>query len=144
MASCLRVSPWLTRISARRGRIPSIPKILSSASLRLCGRIWLGGDGAFAPEAWVRSAIRPYHFFDSRGFASFAGLSETAEDCHFYNGFSLVAWRGVFVCRGGEGLVALRMLGFPAQAANAFPLWLLVFSGLAMWRPGLWICGRVE
>lgn len=27
------------------------------------------------------------------------------------------------------------MRGFSAQAANAFPLWLLVFSGLAMWRP---------
>jgi hypothetical protein len=24
------------------------------------------GNGAFAPEAWVRSASRPYHFFDSR------------------------------------------------------------------------------
>ena len=36
------------------------------------------------------------------------------------------------------------MRGFPAQAANAFPLWLLVFSGLAMWRPGLftWFGGE--
>ena len=37
----------------------------------------------------------PTHFFDLRGFASFAGLSETAEDCHFYNGFSL--WLRAFV-----------------------------------------------
>ena len=27
-----------------------------------------GGDGAFAPEAWVRSASRPYDFLDARGF----------------------------------------------------------------------------
>jgi hypothetical protein len=46
VASCLRVSPWLTRISVRRGRIPSIPKIPSSASRRLCGRIWVGGRTA--------------------------------------------------------------------------------------------------
>ena len=47
----------------------------SSASQRLCGRIWFVGDGAFAPEVWVRSASRPYLGpFDSRGFASFAGL----------------------------------------------------------------------
>jgi hypothetical protein len=32
----------------------------SSASRRLCGRIWFVGDGAFAPESWVRSASRPY------------------------------------------------------------------------------------
>ena len=127
----------------QRGKISGDSKIPSSAPQCLSGRNWLKRNGTFAPEAWVRSASRPYHFFDSRGFASCAGLSETAEDCHFYNGFSLVAWRGVFVCRGGEGLVALRMLGFPAQAANAFPLWLLVFSVLAMWHPGLWVCGRV-
>ena len=47
-------------------QIPSIPKIPSSASRRLCGRIWFGGDGAFAPEAWVRSASRPYPFFSIR------------------------------------------------------------------------------
>lgn len=29
------------------------------------------------------------------------------------------------------------MRGFLTKAANAFPLWLLAFSGLAMWRPGL-------
>ena len=32
----------------------------SSASRRLCGRIWFVGFGAFAPESWVRSASRPY------------------------------------------------------------------------------------
>ncbi len=33
-------------------------------------------DSAFAPEAWVRSAIHPYPGpFDSRGFAPFAGRS---------------------------------------------------------------------
>ena len=59
----------------QRGRIPSDSKIPSSASRRLCGRIWVVGDGAFAPEVWLPSARRPYPvFFDSRGFASFAGL----------------------------------------------------------------------
>ncbi len=31
-----------------------------------CGRIWFAGDGAFAPEAWVGSAIQPYPFFSIR------------------------------------------------------------------------------
>jgi hypothetical protein len=49
----------------------------------------LGVDGAFAPESWVRSASRPYLGpFDSRGFASFAGRFETAEDCRCYNSSS--------------------------------------------------------
>jgi hypothetical protein len=36
----------------------------------LCVRNWVWVNGAFAPEAWVRSASRPYPwFFYSRGFA---------------------------------------------------------------------------
>ena len=31
--------------------------------LRLGVRIWFAGDGAFAPEAWVGSAIQPYSAF---------------------------------------------------------------------------------
>jgi hypothetical protein len=57
-----------------------------SASLR--EDLGWGEDGALAPEAWVRSARRPYPIFsirvdsrDSRGFP------KTAEDCHFYNDF---------------------------------------------------------
>jgi hypothetical protein len=34
--------------------------------LASCGRIWFAGDGAFAPEAWVGSAIQPYPFFSIR------------------------------------------------------------------------------
>lgn len=33
-----------------------------SVSLCHCGRIWFVGDGAFAPEVWVGSAIQPYQF----------------------------------------------------------------------------------
>jgi hypothetical protein len=56
----------------------------------------LRGNGAFAPESWVPSARRPYLGpFDSRGFASFAGLSETAEDCRCYNSSS--SWLRGFV-----------------------------------------------
>lgn len=35
------------------------------------------------------------------------------------------------------------MRGFLTKAANAFPIWLVVFSGLAMWRPGFftWFSG---
>ena len=34
------------------------------------------GDGAFAPEAWGRSASRPYPLFHLRGFALFAVSSK--------------------------------------------------------------------
>ena len=34
--------------------------------LATCGRIWCAGDGAFAPESWVGSAIQPYPFFSIR------------------------------------------------------------------------------
>jgi hypothetical protein len=67
VASCLRVSSWLTRISARRGRILSIPKIPSSASRRLCGRIWVGGRTARS-RLKLGSPWRGDPFFDSRGF----------------------------------------------------------------------------
>ena len=43
--------------SSQRGRL-SPHRVLAS-----CGRIWFGGDGAFAPEAWVGSAIQPYPAF---------------------------------------------------------------------------------
>ena len=60
------------------------------------GGFGLGVDGAFAPESWVRSASRPYLGpFDSRGFASFAGRFETAEDCRCYNSSS--SWLCGFV-----------------------------------------------
>jgi hypothetical protein len=73
VASCLRVSPWLTRISVRRGRIPSIPKIPSSASRRLCGRIWVGGRTAHS-RLKLGSPRRgdPTHF-SIRVDSSFAG-----------------------------------------------------------------------
>ena len=32
----------------------------------LCVRNWVWVNGAFAPEAWVRSASRPYPFFSIR------------------------------------------------------------------------------
>ena len=36
------------------------------------------------------------------------------------------------------------MTGFLTKAANAFPIWLIVFSGLAMWHPGFftWFGGQ--
>ena len=43
-----------------------------SAPRRHSGRNCRRRNGAFAPEAWVRSASRPYLFFDLRIFASFA------------------------------------------------------------------------
>ena len=46
-----------------------------------------GEDGALAPEAWVRSASRPYHFFIREDSRHSRGFPKTAEDCHFYNGF---------------------------------------------------------
>jgi hypothetical protein len=72
----------------QRGKTPGDSKIPSSASRRLRGRIWAVGDGAFAPESWVRSASR-YHFFIRMDSRHSRGCSKTAEDCHFYNGFSL-------------------------------------------------------
>jgi len=33
-----------------------------SAPWRFCARIWVEGDIAFAPESWVPSASRPFHF----------------------------------------------------------------------------------
>jgi hypothetical protein len=54
-----------------------------------------GEDGALAPEAWVRSASRPYHFSIRVDSRHSRGCSKTAEDCHFYSGFSL--WLRAFV-----------------------------------------------
>ena len=56
----------------------------------------------------------------------------------------LVAWAGCLFAEAGRVWLSLGMRGYPAQAANAFPLWLLLFSGLAMWRPGLftWFGGE--
>jgi hypothetical protein len=49
--------PHIHISSSQRGRL-SPHWVLAS-----CGRIWFAGDGAFAPEAWVGSAIQPYPFF---------------------------------------------------------------------------------
>ncbi len=60
--------------AAQFAKILGVSITPSSASLRLCGRIWFVGDGAFAPEVWGRSASRPYLGpFDLRGFVPFAG-----------------------------------------------------------------------
>jgi hypothetical protein len=86
VASCLRVSSWLTRISARRGRIPSIPKIPSSASRRLCGRIWVGGRTAHS-RLKLGSPRRgdPTHFSIRAHLLAFASCPQTEEDCRCYN-----------------------------------------------------------
>ena len=66
--------------SSQRGRL-SPHWVLAS-----CGRIWFAGDGAFAPEAWVGSAIQPYPFFLIRAdLRDSRACSKTAEDCRGYN-----------------------------------------------------------
>ncbi len=107
------------------------------------------GNGAFALESWVRSASR----FIRGHLLPFAGCFQTAEDCRYHNGFTLCLcehslfyrkWDafGCLFAEAGRVWFSLGMRGFPAQVANAFPLWLLIFSGLAMWRLGLWVCDR--
>jgi hypothetical protein len=71
--------------AAQSAKILGISIIPSSASQRLCGRNWFVGDGAFAPESWVRSASRPYPFFSIREDSPFAVRTRTAEDCRGYN-----------------------------------------------------------
>jgi hypothetical protein len=51
------------REPVQRGKISGDSKIPSSAPQFLIGRNWLKRNGEFAPEAWVRSASRPYPFF---------------------------------------------------------------------------------
>ena len=79
-----------------KGQLGSVPHIHTSSSQRgrfsalwvlaSCGRIWFAGDGAFAPESWVGSAIQPYPAFALicviRGPVPHI---HTAEDCHGYN-----------------------------------------------------------
>jgi hypothetical protein len=96
VASCLGVSSWLTRISARRGRILSIPKIPSSASRRLCGRIWVGGRTARS-RLKLGSPRRgdPTHFSIRVDSHHSRACSKTAGDCRCYNGF--FSWLRAFV-----------------------------------------------
>ena len=53
----LGVSPTYSHIMDQRGCT------LQFGFLRLGVRIWFAGDGAFAPESWVGSAIQPYPAF---------------------------------------------------------------------------------
>jgi hypothetical protein len=52
--------PHIHIFQGQRGRLSS-HWVLAS-----CGRIWFAGNGAFAPESWVGSAIQPYPFFSIR------------------------------------------------------------------------------
>ncbi len=110
MASCLRVSPRRHRKrrkdvsrhshikydvgvvrTLRPNRVGRLQFFVSiSAPWRLCGRFWVGGDGAFAPEAWVPSARRPYPIFSIRvDLRDSRACSKTAEDCRCCNAPSL-------------------------------------------------------
>ena len=75
VASWLRVSPWLTRISARRGRSRVFPKFPPPRPCASAGGFGLGETARSRLRLGSARRAAPTHFFDSR-FCSSRPLSD--------------------------------------------------------------------